>query len=166
MATANSSHQSDDVARVWRLMDQIHMCMLISHDGQRIHARPMHARPRETERAVYFLTSVSGTKDNEIREDQHVCLAFSEPNEGKYLAVEGSARVLNDRELIHALWNTAAQAWWSGPNDPQVRVIEVTPESAEYWDRPHGLVHRTQLTIAASSRLPADMGAQGKVDLH
>jgi general stress protein 26 len=147
-------------------MEQINTCMLISHDGESIRARPMHARPRESERAVYFLTSATGGKDEEIREDEHVCLTFAEPNDGKYLTVQGNARVLNDRELIRALWNTAAQAWWEGPDDPSVRVIEVTPDSAEYWDRPHGLVHRTQFAIAAASALPAQMGDQAKVDLH
>lgn len=170
MSTVESSpkghDEGNDIERVWRMMEQISTCMLVSHEGGRIHARPMHARPRESERAIYFLTSTNGRKDDELREDAQVCLSFADPREGKYLTVQGVARVLNDRELIRALWNTAAQAWWNGPDDRTVRAIEVTPDSAEFWDRPHGLVHRVQMTIAATSPLPADMGVQGKVDLH
>lgn len=167
MSITSGSHDGgDDAARVWQMMEQIDTCMLASHDGDRIHARPMHARPRESERAVYFLTSTQGAKDEEILHDEHVCLSFADPSDGKYLTVQGMARVLEDRELIRALWNTAAQTWWSGPDDPQVRVIEVTPDSAEFWDRPHGFVHRVQMSIAAASPLPANMGEQGKVDLH
>ena len=45
-------------------------------------------------------------------------------------------------------------------------MIEVTPEEAEFWEGPHGLVATIQMVIAASIAAPPVMGDQRKVDLH
>ena len=166
MDTTLSSHDSDNNARVWRLMEQIDICMLASHDGEKIRARPMTPRVRESENAIYFLSSAQGHTDDELESDGNVCLTFAQSGDGKYLVVTGRARILNDRALIHDLWNTAAEAWWDGPDDPRVCAIEVTPDDAQFWEGPHGVAARMQLTIAAAASAPPDMGDRGKVDLH
>ncbi|MFZ2031153.1 MAG: pyridoxamine 5'-phosphate oxidase family protein [Vitreimonas sp.] len=155
-----------DVDRVWKLIDKIKICMLATREADKIRARPMSAIGRESENAVYFLTDAKGHKDEEIDQDGSVCLVFAKPDSGKFLSVSGKARVLEDRELIKSLWSTAAEAWWSGPEDPGIRIIEVTPEEAEFWEGPHGLVATIQMVIAASTSAPPVMGDQRKVDLH
>jgi general stress protein 26 len=156
----------EDVSRVWRLMDKINVCMLASRDGEKIRARPMSAYPRESENVVFFLTDVRGHKDQELAGDDHVCLSFSKPDDGKFLTVTGRARVLDDRVLIADLWNPAAQAWWAGPDDPVVRAIEVTPEDAQFWEGPHGLVATVAMVVAAATAGPPVLGDQRKVDLR
>ena len=155
-----------DVQRVWTLMEQIGVCMLASRDGAKIRARPMGATPRHQANAIYFLTSAEGHKDQEIAADDQVCLSFAKPSSGKYLVVTGRARVLNDRALIRELWDTAAQAWWEGADDPRVRVIEVTPEDAQFWEGPHGLTATIGMVIAAATAAPPLLGDQRKVDLN
>jgi len=166
MPAPHGSTDADDIARVWRLMEQIGVCMLASRDGDIIRARPMGPTARETENAIYFLTSVDGHKDDEISEHDQVCLSFASPSDGKYLVVTGRARVLEDRELIRDLWNTAAETWWNGPDDPRVRAIEVTPHDAQFWEGPHGLVATVQMMLAAATSAPPVLGDQRKVDLH
>jgi general stress protein 26 len=156
----------EDVHHVWKLMEKMHVCMLASLDGEKIRARPMGAHPRESENVVYFLTHERGHKDEEVAQDEHVCLLFSRPNEGKFLSVTGRARVFNDRALIRDLWDTPAQAWWSGPDDPGIRVIAVTPEDAQFWEGPHGLAATVAMVVAAATAGPPVMGDQRKVDLH
>jgi general stress protein 26 len=161
-----AAQDSDDIRRVWTLMDKIRLCMLASKDGEKIRARPMGAHPRESENAVYFLTDARGHKDEELQQDEHVCLSFAEPSDGKFLVVTGRARVLNDRALIADLWDTGAEAFWSGPDDPGVRAIEVTPEDAQFWEGPHGIVATFQMIAAAATAAPPVLGDQRKVDLH
>ena len=154
------------VSRVWKLIDKIPVCMLATHDGERIRARPMGAIGRETENAIYFLTDVKGGKDEQIDRDGDVTLIFAKPDSGKFMSVSGAGRVLDDRALIQDLWSTAAEAWWQGPEDTSIRVIEVTPREAEFWEGPHGLVATVQMVIAAATAMPPVMGDQRKVDLH
>jgi general stress protein 26 len=163
---AMAENQREDIDRVWELMDKIGICMLASKDGEKIRARPMGATTRQNENAIYFLTDERGHKDEEVEGDENVCLIFAEPNDGKFVTVTGRPRVLNDRALIRDLWDTAAEAWWSGADDPGVRVIEVTPEDAQFWEGPHGLVATVGMAIAAATSAPPLTGEQRKVDLH
>lgn len=166
MPTEHGSVDPDDVARVWKLMDKIHVCMLVSRDGEKIRARPMGHIARRDEHAIYLLTSVDSHKDEEIEADDHVCLTFAEPDDGRYLVVTGRARILDNRDLIRDLWSTPAEAYWSGPDDPRVRVIAVTPEDAQFWEGPHGLVAGVQMVLAAATAAPPVLGDQRKVDLN
>jgi general stress protein 26 len=166
MADDRISNDTKDVHRVWELMQEIGTCMFITRDGDVIRARPMAGQPRETENAIYFLTDVTGHKDQDIADDAHVCLAFAHPGESKFLSVAGEARVLDDRPLIRALWNLAAQAWWEGPEDPKVRAIEVTPRDAQFWEGREALSTAVKLVAAATLGGRPDIGEQAKVDLH
>ncbi len=156
----------DDVDRVWKLMEKINICMLASKDGEKIRSRPMGAKPRQSANVIYFLTDARGHKDEEHGQDSHVCLSFAQPGDGKFLTVSGRAQVLNDRALINELWDTAAEAWWSGPDDPVVRVIAVTPEQAEFWEGPHGIAATFAMVLAAATAGPPVLGDQRKVDLN
>src|SRR5215470_19764284 len=111
---AEQVHHSDpdDIARVWRLMEKISICMLASHDGKKIRARPMHALARQALNAVFFLTDIRGHKEEELAEDDHVCLSFARPEDGKFLVVTGRASVRDDRHLIRDLWDSSAYAIW------------------------------------------------------
>lgn len=166
MAERNVTSDREDIDRVWKLIEKIDICMFASRDGEKIRARPMSSIPRQAENTVYFLTDVKGHKDDEVASDESVSLLYAKPGDGKFLAVTGKARISNDRGLIQSLWNTGAEAWWSGPDDPSVRVLAVTPEDAEFWEGPHGVVATVQMVLAATTAMPPVMGDQRKVDLH
>lgn len=160
------SVDKDDVARVWKLIDEIEICMFTSRDGEKLRSRPMSSRGRQSENAIYFLTDIEGHKDQEVEADHAVVLAYAKPGSGKFLAVTGSARVLNDRALIADLWDKDAEAFWTGADDPKVRAIRVTPEEAQFWEGPHGVVATVQMVIAAATAMPPVLGDQRKVDLR
>jgi general stress protein 26 len=42
----------------------------------------------------------------------------------------------HDPDRARALWNERQKVWWSGPDDPNLRVVRVEPETAEIWDGP------------------------------
>ena len=165
-AEHTGSTEAYDVDRVWKLIDKIKICMLATRAGEGIRARPMSAIARESENAIYLLTDAEGHKDDEIAQNGNVCLVFAKPEAGKFLSVNGRARVLDDRALIGDLWSAAAEAWWESPQDPTIRAIEIIPEQAEFWEGPHGLIATIEMVIAASTAAPPVMGDQRKVDLH
>lgn len=165
MSADTNAADTDDIDRVWKLMEKIEICMLVSRDGEKIRGRPMGPHLNREANAIFFLTDARGHKDEEVSADAHVCLLFQEPDRGKYLSLTGRARVSNDRTLIRKLWDTSAEAWWSGPDDPGVRVIEVTPEDAQFWEGPHGVVATFQMVVAAATSAPPVLGDQRKVDL-
>ena len=155
-----------DINRVWKLIEDIGLCMFTSRDGAKLRARPMRSRARHGASAIYFLSDTDGHKDDEIAGSEEVCLSYAKISAGKFLAVTGRARVLNDRALIQDLWDKDAEAFWQGPDDPKVRVIEVIPDEAQFWEGPHGVVATVQMVIAAATAMPPVLGDQRKVDLH
>ena len=155
-----------DIDRVWKLIEKIGICMFASREGEKIRSRPMGAKPRQSSNAIYFLTDERGHKDEQVAQDSHVCLSFAQPSDGKFLTISGRARVLNNRTLIRELWDTGAEARWSGADDPAVRAIEVTPEDAQFWEGPHGIAATFAMVIAAATAGPPVLGEQRKVDLH
>lgn len=166
MAEGTHRSETDDVARVWLLMKKIKICMLASHDGDKIRARPMGAHPREEANAIFFLTDTHGHKEKELALDDHVCLTFAKPEEGKFLVVTGRAAIVDDRSLIGELWDTEAEAFWDGADDPDVRAICVTPEDAQFWEGPHGVAATVAMVVAAVTAGPPVLGDQRKVDLN
>src|SRR5262245_59171459 len=116
-----------DVDRVWELMGKIIFCMLANWNGKVLHARPMAAYLRPEENSVYFLTDARHHKDEEIAQFPQICAAFSDTG-GKYVSLSGRAVLSNDHAKIKELWSTAAKAWWDSPDDPNIRVLKLTPD--------------------------------------
>ena len=86
-------------------------------------------------------------------------VTFSDPGTNTYVAVHGSARTVEDRARIAAMWNPGAAAYFDGPEDPQVRILDVDVAYGEYWDGPHGRVGA--LLQLAAKALGKETGTQG-----
>lgn len=152
-----------DIDRVWRLMTKIGFCMLSTHDGEDIRARPMAAHLDRDENAIYFLTDAESHKDDEIEARPQVGLAFADAGDQKYVSVSGRATVSNDRAKIKELWSPAAKAWWDSPDDPSIRLLKVVPKDAQYWDSPGTVVAYVKMMAAAVTNTRPAMGDSAKV---
>jgi general stress protein 26 len=155
-----------DSDRVWELMKKISICMLASWDGRELHARPMGAYLRPEENAIYFLSDVRRHKDEEIRQFSKVCLAFADTSGQNYVSLAGHAEVSSDRAKIRELWGTPAKAWWDSPDDPNIRVLKVTPAEAEYWNASGKTVAYIKMATAAMTGHRPDMGENRKVGMR
>jgi general stress protein 26 len=154
-----------DVDHVWKMMEKIGICMLATRDGGEIRARPMGAYVRREENTIYFLTDAARHKDEEIRKDPNVCLAFADAGSQKYVSVTGRAEVTNDRITIKKVWSPVAKAYWDSPDDPSIRLLKVRPHDAEYWDSPGTVVSYVKMLAAAVSDTRPAVGENRKVAL-
>lgn len=152
-----------DVERAWELMKKIGYAMLVTRDGERLRARPMAAYVEREEDAIYFLTDVRQHRDEEIARTPAVNLSFADTGGQKYVSVSGTATVTNDRDKIRGLFSTPARAWWDNAEDPNIRVLKVRPEEAEFWDSPGKLVAYTKMAAAAVTGTRPEMGGDRKV---
>ena len=152
-----------DVSHAWDLMEEVQTCMLVTHDGRNLRSRPMGAYVRRHEHAVYFLTDIRHHKDEEIEASHQVCLAFADISGEKYVSVTGNAEIVDDRDKVKELWSTPAKAWWETADDPDIRILKVTPSFAEYWDSPEAIVNYVELAAAALSGEEPEVGENRKV---
>jgi general stress protein 26 len=157
-----------DVERVWEIMEEISICMVTTHAGGTLRARPMHAIPDRDEGCVWFITDNRGAKDDEIASAPDLCLTFADIADNTYLSVSGRAEMVQSRPKAEELWTAEAQAWWpNGPGDPSIRVLRVVPEAGEYWDtRGSSFTVALKLTAARMTGRPPDLGEDRKVRLR
>jgi general stress protein 26 len=152
-----------DIDRVWDFMKKISICMLTHWDGQELRARPMGAYVRREDNAVFFLSDARHQSDEAIKKFTKVCLAFADTRAQNYVSLAGTVEVSRDPGKVRELWGTPAKAWWSSPDDPNIRVLRVTPVDAEYWDAPRASVAYVKMAAAALTGSRPDMGENRKV---
>jgi general stress protein 26 len=162
---AKNDTDKKDTDKIWELMESISFCMLSNWDGEKLHSRPMGAFVRRDEGAIYFFTDERAHKDDEIRRFSRVCLAFADTKGQKYVSVSGTAEISRDREKIEELWAIPAKVWWKSPDNPNIRLIKVIPEEAEYWDAPGNLISGIKVALALVKGTYPDAGEHHKVAL-
>src|ERR1700733_11750668 len=162
---ATMADRAADIDHVWKLIDDIPVAMVVTHEGhgQNMRARPMAVRPARDEGAIYFLTDAGTPKAEEIRRNQSVCLALSDTKSQRYVSISGHAEMIDDRERIKKYWSIYDKAFWADKNDPRIRVLRVTPESAEFWEGDGKVVTAVKLVAAMASGERVNLGANEKV---
>lgn len=162
-----SGANRDQIEHINDLVNDIGTAMLVTAaaDGT-LRSRPMATQQMDEQGNLWFFTDSTSGKVDEIRDDQHVNVAFASPEENKYLSISGRASVVRDREKIDALWNSSVEPWFQGgKSDPSVTLIRVHVEAAEYWDAPGGAV--VQLYAYAKTALtgqrPTDVAQHASV---
>ena len=162
MANDNTSR---DIDRAWELMKKIGFAMLVTRDGDKLRARPMSAHVERDNNAIYFLTDARQHKDDELARHPDINLSFADAGDQKYISVTGTAVVSNDRAKIKELFSMPAKAWWDSPDDPNIRVLKITPDDAEFWDSPGSVISYVKMAAAAVSGTRPDLGVNRKVSL-
>lgn len=151
--------------RIWELAAKIDIGMFTTWDGAQQHSRPLSARVRRDEHAVYFLVDVEGDKNGQVEHFPSVSCAWADNSHYKYVVMSGSARVSNDRQKITDLWSDFDKAWWNDASDPAIRLVTFTPDNGELWDSPGKAVALVKMVVAAVTGAAPRMGDNAKVDL-
>jgi general stress protein 26 len=163
--TMSAANSNSDTAHAWELMRKIGVAMLVTRDGEALRARPMWAHLAPDENRIYFLADARRHKDEEIARASDINLAFADAGKRNYVSVSGQAEVSNDRDRIRALFSTAAKAWWTSADDPNIRVLAITPRDAEFWDASGTLVSTIKMAAAAVTGTRPNLGDNRKVSL-
>ena len=160
-----TNDNAGNVERAWELMKKIGFAMLVTRDGDKLRARPMSAYVEREENTIYFLTDARRHKDEEIARNPGINLSFADASSQKYVSLTGTAVVSNDRAKIKELFSTPAKAWWDSADDPNIRVLKVTPDDAEFWDSPGTVISYVKMAAAAVTGTRPDIGKNRKVSM-
>jgi len=126
----------DHQARVWDIVEKCGAGMLTTRFAGGLRARPLEPRPDREAGIIWFVTDVRGAKDDEIEADPQVCFVVMDHKDKAYLSITARAEVREDHAQAAKIWKKTDDMWWSGPDDPNVRVLRLVPERAELWDGP------------------------------
>ena len=129
-----------DTDRVWHIIEKVGVGMLTTRFEGGLRSRPVEPRSDREAGVIRIVTDVRGLKDNEIERSPDVGLVVISADDKAYLSITGRARVARDPAMAIAIWRKSDDMWWSGPDDPNVRVIVLTPSLAELWDGPSSTI--------------------------
>ncbi|MDF7811735.1 pyridoxamine 5'-phosphate oxidase family protein [Hymenobacter sp. YC55] len=135
---------SHDVTELIKRIKDIKIAMLTTaeQDGT-LHSRPMYTQEPENDGTLWFYTEKDSAKIYEVKEDQHVSLNYSKPNDNLYVSVSGTATVTTNSELIKKYWSEGLRAWFpKGPEDPNIALLRINIVRGEYWDQPSNVLVR------------------------
>jgi len=115
-----------------------------------LRSRPMVVQKRLFDGALWFFTEGSAAKAADIRDRRQVNVSFASPERDRYVSVSGVATLVDDRELAGQIWNESYRPWLPlGLDDPNLRLIKIQAEEAEYWDpAARRMVHVPELYLA------------------
>ena len=144
---------------------RVAMLTTVAPDGA-LRSRPMAALKGPLGEELWFFTRASAPKADEIRDNDHVNVAFADAESNRYLSVSGRASVVKDPARIAELWSGRLKAWFpDGKKDPDLALLRVRVDRAEYWDsKKAGMVQLTadRAEAAPEARNPANN--RGPVD--
>jgi general stress protein 26 len=157
-----------DLQLIAGLIEDMRFAMVTSvrADGS-LHARPMAKTGADFRGELWFFTSRSSGKVDEVEGNDHVGVAFCDPGKNTWVSIAGRARLEIDRAKIRELWGKPVEAYFpGGPDDPDVALLHVTCDTAWYWDaHASKLVRAIEFAKALVTHHPPDMGDSGKVEL-
>jgi len=131
-----ASKGSTSADRVWEIIETVGIAMLTTSFPGGLRARPVEARPERDAGLIWFVTDLRSGKEHEIEAEHDVGLVFIDAKAKAYLSITARAEVRQDHAKAAEIWKRTDNMWWSGPDDPNVRVLRVQPLTAELWDGP------------------------------
>lgn len=134
--------RTEAISKLAKLIKDIRIAMLTTTetDGT-LRSRPMGTQQIEFDGDLWFFTGADSGKVNEIQHDQHVNLSYAAPEDNRYVSVSGTAQLVRDQNKVKELWNPLLKAWFpNGPDDPNIALLKIDVQAAEYWDSPSSAV--------------------------
>jgi general stress protein 26 len=161
----NRKSDDDYEARAWELIDKIQFALFTTWNGDRQDQWPLTAMADRDAGRIEFLVGQASGRYDHLAQFPAVTLGFADTGGAKYVVVNGHAALSNDRARIKALWSPFAKAWWDSADDPDIRLLTITPERAEVWDSPGKLVATAVMLGAAVTGKKPPVGDHGAARL-
>jgi general stress protein 26 len=131
-----SDADKGDLKKLRKLIKGARVAMLttVAPDGT-LRSRPMATLKAPFEGDIWFFTRASAPKADEIRDNDHVNVSFSDGDDDRYLSISGTASLVRDQALLEDLWSGRLKNWFpDGKKDPDLALLRVRVDRAEYWD--------------------------------
>jgi len=147
-----------EVRRLRKLVKSVRIAMFttVAADG-RLRSRPMASLKGGFDGDLWFVTRSSAPKTEEIRENQHVNVAYADPEAERFVSISGLASLVRDANKVDELWSRRLRNWFpNGKQDPDLALIRVRIDRAEVWDaKSASMVHLEGLGAVLAQRRSA-----------
>ncbi len=165
MKTEEMAHE---LTKIQEIIDSIEVGMLTTMQDDGDHrSRPMQTQKLDANGCLWFLTSRSSHKTEELQKHPNVNVSYADAKAQSYVSVVGTASLVDDPAVKEDLWSPIAKAWFpKGLEDPDLTVLKVQIKEAEYWDSSSSkMVQAYHIAKALITGEQSDEGDHGKVTM-
>jgi general stress protein 26 len=166
---AVATERTEAIKKLRDLIKGINIAMLTTVDESdgTLRSRPMGTQQVEFDGDLWFFTRASAPKVGEVEREQQVNVSYADAGHNRYVSVSGTAHLVRDRKKNQELWNHLFKDWFpEGLDDPDLALLRVAVEKAEYWDSPSGkLVALAGFVKAIATGAPIEGGENEKLEL-
>lgn len=157
------------IAKLQSLIKGTRIAMLTTQatDGT-LHSRPMAVQQTDFDGDLWFFTGAGSGKIGEVHDNANVNVSIADTDHQHYVSISGPASIVRDRAKAEELWNPIFKAWFpKGLDDPDLALLRVKVQQAEYWDAPSStMVHVVGFVKAILTGKRYEPGEHEKVDLQ
>ncbi len=165
---APETEREQSIKKLGELIKDIQFAMLttVDEDGK-LRSRPMATQRAEFDGELWFFTGASSEKVDEVEHEHQVNVSYADTEHQRYVSVSGAAQLVRDQQKARDLWNPAYKAWFpDGLDDPDLALLRVRVEKAEYWDSPSStVVHLLGFVKALATGQRMEPGENEKIEL-
>lgn len=163
-----SNTEKDPVEILGEQIAGIPFAMLTTYDRNgRLCSRPMTTQQNRFDGTVWFLTDRRTHTAEDISVHPQVNVSYVDSDDQRYVSVSGTASLVEDRARVREFWQPAYAVWFpAGPDDPNLVLLGIQVEHADYWDSPSSWTGR--LVAFAKALATGDksvLGTRGHVEL-
>jgi general stress protein 26 len=168
MAHHTATQASETHTEFTKLVKDIKMAMLttVDSDGS-LRSRPMATQELEFDGDLWFFTEASSPKVKDIGRNSHVSVSYANPDKQRYVVASGDAQLVRDKAKMQELWSPILKVWFpKGLEDPDLALIKVRVNDAEYWESSSNPVGRLiDFVKAVATGDERKMGDNRKLEL-
>lgn len=156
--------------KVKSIISDVRTCMFITQDLKgKPRPRPMSTNSYDADGNIWFFTDRASDKVNEIKNNPQVILTYSIPADDTFLSINAQAEIVEDLDKKEELFNFFAKAWFpDGHTSPNLALIKIIPDYAEYWDSPDWKVFqlfKMAKAVLTNQKYETEVGEHTKVKL-
>ena len=151
------------------IVDQIDIGMVCSFNtnSDYPHGVPMSRQEVDEEGYIWYICSAESETFKNIESNPKVSIFYAEPKNYTFLSIAGTASLTRDQQRIDRYWNKMMEGWFEkGKEDPNIRLIQVDPQDAHYWDSDSNMIatifKMVRNSITGSNE---DIGKEGDLNL-
>ena len=161
---------TEDHDKLWDLIKDIKFGMLTHrHSSGMMHSCPLTTQNKKIDEnsLLYFFISRKSETAAALMTDANVNVAYAHPGDDRYVSVSGKAAIVEDQAKKEELWSSFAKAWFpGGVNDPDLALLEVSIQHAEFWDVTESkMVQLAKMATAAITGKQPNLGEHKELNL-
>ncbi len=168
MSNTKNLKDGEAIKKIKKYVDDIQTCMFCTHvENLPFRTRPMATADVDDKGNLWFFSSKSSNKNEEIKDNDTVQLLYAKNSDSHFMTITGKSKVVKDKKKIDELWSPVLHTYFKkGQNDPDLCLLQVSPEEAHYWDTINGkMITLFKMGQAAITGTPANVGVEGKIDV-